>query len=100
MLHKVVDLNKKVIEKKEPKKKEKVEIRNLYESDEESDDQPLEHPVANNPATTDENRKTRINMVLKIYNKNYDKYHFVELPLEENEYIKEQASTREKESKT
>ena len=27
------------------------------------------------------------NMVLKIYNKNYDKYHFVELPLEENEYI-------------
>lgn len=59
LLHKVVDLNKKVIEKKEPKKKEKVEIRNLYESDEESDDQPLEHPVANNPATTDENRKTR-----------------------------------------
>ena len=27
------------------------------------------------------------NMVLKIYNKNYDKYHFVELPLEENEYV-------------
>lgn len=36
-----------------------------------------------NIQTFDENS----NMVLKLYNKNYDKYHFVELPLEENEYI-------------
>lgn len=63
LLHKVVDLNKHLV--KEEKKEDSTEIRNLYESDEESEDLPLANPVSNNPKVDDTNRKTRKEKRLK-----------------------------------
>lgn len=64
LLHKVVDLNKPIIEIKKPKEK-KIEIMNLYNSDDDEDNTPLEHPVANNPKVDDTNRKTKKEKRLK-----------------------------------